>query len=326
MVPELEHLVAIPSLDLGSVETLPFDLFVKLPVSSRVILYRREGSALEPEKFDKVSSRELIFFVARENYERYLEYATREFMDLISRHPADPVLMRETAAKMLGNAFAQATSEDAQILVHNMGDLVSHLVHEISTEGADSRGKLFSKFAKLAQTGTDFQRHPLHVASLTVMLTVGLGFHDHRTLIEVGLAALLHDVGLTQLPMSVIGDAHRFRELGTVSRALLKLHPQGSVDLLRSRGIQVSKLMESMISQHHEEFNGQGYPLGLVGSAVHPLAQVLFVADELDSLLAETEPGLPIDERVRGLFSRFQSEQSIEPSLLKKLKALVLES
>lgn len=325
MVPEIENLVAIPSLDLRADAVLPFDLFVRLPVSNRVILYRREGSALDQEKFDKVSARELIFFVAREHYERYLEYATREFLALISERPVDAARMRQTATKMLGNAFAQATAQDAQDLVHNMGDLVSQLVSEISAEGLDTRGGLFAKFAKLARTGTDFQRHPLHVASLTVMMTVGLGIHDQRTLIEAGLASLLHDVGLTQLPMSVIGESHKYRELGTVSRALLKLHPQGSIDLLRNRGIQVSKLMDAMITQHHEEYNGQGYPLGLVGAAVHPLAQVLFVADALDDLLSVSDEDSSIEERVRDLFARLAGEESIEPGLLKKLRAMILE-
>jgi HD-GYP domain-containing protein (c-di-GMP phosphodiesterase class II) len=207
-----------------------------------------------------------------------------------------------------------------------MGDLVSQLVREISAEGLDSRGGLFAKFAKLARTGTDFQRHPLHVASLTVMMTVGLGIHDQRTLIEVGLASLLHDVGLTQLPMSVIGESHKYRELGTVSRALLKLHPQGSIDLLRNRGIQVSKLMDAMITQHHEEYNGQGYPLGLVGAAVHPLAQVLLVADALDDLLSVSDAESSIEERVRDLFARFSGEDTVEPGLLKKLRAMILDA
>ncbi|MBX2987123.1 MAG: HD domain-containing protein [Bdellovibrionaceae bacterium] len=320
----IENLIAIPSFELRPESALPFDLFVRLPVTNRVILYRREGSTLDQEKFDKVSSRQLNFFVPKDHYERYLEYVTRQFLDLLSKKPADSRKMQEAAGRMLSNAFSQENVTDARELLHSMGDFVTHFVSDIASEGFVNRQTLFLKFAKLAQTGTDFQRHPLHVASLTIMLVVGLGIQDQRTLVEVGLAGLMHDVGLTQLPVSVITEAHKYRELGTVSRALLKLHPQGSLDLLRSRGINVSKLMESMILQHHEEFSGNGYPTALIGEAVHPLAQVLHVADDLDELLAEASDGPQhIEARLRLLFERYERETTLDPALRKRLHALL---
>lgn len=320
----MEQLIAIPSLDLRQDSVLPFDLFVRLPVTNRVILYRREGSNLDQEKFDKVSLRQLNFFVARERYDAYLEYAAREVIDMIAFRPVDEARLREAAGRILSNAFSQEAPQHARELVHNLGDLLTRFVSEASSEGFVSRQTLFLKFARLAQTGTDFQRHPLHVSSLTVMLAIGLGIHDQRTLVEVGLAALMHDVGLTQLPVSVIGEAHKFRELGTVSKALLKLHPQGSLDLLRNRGITVSKLMECMILQHHEEFGGTGYPQGLVGEAVHPFAQVLHVADDLDDLVSGVGGADNIESKVRSLFDRYEREHTLDPALCKRLRQLLL--
>lgn len=320
----MDQLIAIPSLDLKQDSILPFDLFVRLPVTNRVILYRREGSTFDQEQFDKVSSRQLNFFVARDNYEVYLDYAARAVIDLIANRPIDEVTLRETAGRILGNTFSQESPEHVRALVHNMGDLMTRFVSEASSEGFVSRQTLFLKFARLAQTGTDFQRHPLHVSSLTVMLAIGLGIHDQRTLVEVGLAAIMHDVGLTQLPVSVIGEAHKYRELGTVSKALLKLHPQGSLDLLRNRGITVSKLMECMILQHHEEYGGAGYPQGLVGEAVHPFAQVLRVADDLDDLVSNAGGADHIESKVRSLFDRYDREHTLDPVLSKRLRQLLL--
>lgn len=320
---EAQKLIAIPSLELPEGARLPFDLFVRLPVSNRVILYRREGSSLNQEQVERVSVRELVFFVPTDQYGKYLNYATGHLVRLLSAKPPDTEALQQAAARVLGSIFAQSSVDEARQLVQELGALVSQMVVEISVGALDQRGGLFSKFAKLAQSGTDFQRHPLHVASLTVMMTLGLGVHDQRTLIEVGLAALLHDVGLTQLPMSVIGDAHKFHDVGTVTRSLLKMHPKASLDLLRARGIPASRLMTSMILQHHEEFSGQGYPQGLSGTDVHPLAQVLHFADDLDDLISQPGEVEPLGGRIESLVRRYERDRIIQPSLWGRLKGLL---
>jgi HD-GYP domain-containing protein (c-di-GMP phosphodiesterase class II) len=318
-----ENLIAIPSLDLRPDLALPFDLFVRLPLTNRVILYRREGSTLEQESFDKVSSRQLHFFVQKDHYEKYLEFVTRELIALLSLRPTDLEQMRGMATRVLTSALNQESVVDAKLLVNSMGDLVTRFVSDVASEGVVSRQTLFLKFAKLARSGTDFQRHPLHVASLTVLLAIGLGINDQRTLVEIGLAGILHDIGLTQLPVSVISEAHKFEELGTVSKALLRLHPQGSLDILVQRGVNLSKLMEAMILQHHESYAGNGYPFGLVGEAVHPFAQVLRVADDLDDLVSSINPEGRLDAAVRALFERYERDNSIDPALRKRLLRLL---
>lgn len=319
----MENLIPIPSFEVRPDAALPFDLFVRLPVTNRVILYRRQGGALEQDKVDQAAARKLNFLVAKPEYEKYLGYVTREFLNLISKKEKEPEKIRSAVRAVLSSPFSQDSMGEARELVDNMGDLITRLVSDLASEGFVSRQTLFLKFAKLARTGTDFQRHPLHVASLTIMLSMGIGIVDQRTLVEAGLASLLHDIGLTQLPMSVIAEAHKYRELGTVSKALLKLHPQGSLDILRNRGIVVSRLMESMILQHHEEYAGTGYPTGLIGESVHPMAQVMHVADDLDDLLSDADGPESIESRLRLLFERYERENTIDPALRSRIARLL---
>ena len=320
----MENLIPIPSFELAPGAALPFSLFVRLPVTDRVILYRREGSTIDQEKLERVSQKQLRFFVQKHDYEKYLEYASQQLLELIRLQPRDTAKLRAAANQMLTSAFGQDDVKSAREIVSNMGDLVTQVVSEISSEGFVSRQSLFLRFAKLAQSGTDFQRHPLHVASFAVMMAMGLGVTDQLSLVEIGLAGLLHDLGLTALPMSVIEEAHRYKDLGTVSRALLKLHPQGAIDLLRQRGVAISPLMETMILQHHEEYNGTGYPNGLAGNNVHMFSQVLHVADDLDDLLVTASSASQLDAQVRILFNRYETEQTVSPQLLTALKTLLL--
>lgn len=314
--------IPIPSLEIDATTMLPFDLFVRLPLTNRLLLYRGEGSTLDQHKIEKVNARRMAFFVSTPQYEKYLEYASQQFNEFILK-PATKEEMQQRANRLLLNVFSGENFKEATTVLDSMGQLVSKFVSAVAADETASRQILFRKFAAMARTGSDFHRHPLHVASIAVVLTLGLGVQDHKTLMEIGLAALMHDVGLTQLPMSVIEEAHEYRELGVVSKALLKLHPQGSLDLLRQRGIQVSKLMAAMIAQHHEEYSGTGFPMGLVGAAVHPMAQVLRVADELDEVLSKPSAKNSVEEKVRQLFVRFRKEASVEPELLAKLETLV---
>lgn len=318
-----QNFLPIPSLELSPETVLPFDLFVRLPFTNRLLLYRGQGTTLDQQKIEKVNTRRAGFFVPQAHYRNYLEYASKKLNEMIGMGPAGKAQQQDYAARLLSNIFSRDNAKEAELLLGSMSQLVTQYVMEVANEKASSRQALFKKFAEMAKTGSDFHQHPMHVASLTVILTLGLGLSDQKTLVEAGLAALMHDVGLTQLPMSVIEEAHKYRELGTVSKALLKMHPQGSLDVLRQRGVKVSKLMEAMIAQHHEEYSGTGFPQGLVGAAVHPMAQVLRVADELDELLSNLSAKDVIEEKVKKLFDRFRKDASVEPILLSKLESLL---
>lgn len=322
-MPSVENLVAVPSLETGAGKALPFDVYVRLPWSNRITLYRRRGSQLEQQRLEPDNASRLNFFVENADYERYLEYVADQLMDLIVSHPLDRDRLRQAAGRVLSNAIAQEDAAQAKQLMDNLGDVVSRFVSRMASEELSSRQALFMKFARLAEMGTDFQRHPSHVSSMAVMLALGLGVSDQRTLVETALAGLLHDIGLTQLPVSVIGEAHNFKSASTVSKALLKLHPQGGLDLLWNRGVRVSQLMESMILQHHEEWGGGGYPRGLSGEAVHPFAQLLRVADDLDDLIGNDKSPDSLETKVLRLFEHYEKEQVLEPVLRESTRLLL---
>jgi len=323
-IPSMENLVAVPSLETGQGKALPFDVYVRLPWSNKISLYRRRGSHLEQQRIDQdKNNRHLNFFVEQADYERYLEYVADQLFDLIVSHPLDRDRLRRAAGRVLSNAVAQEAPAQAKQLMDNLGDVVTRFVSRMANEELSSRQALFMKFARLAEMGTDFQRHPSHVSSLAVMLALGLGVSDQRTLVETALAGLLHDIGLTQLPVSVIAEAHSFQNAGTVSKALLKLHPQGGLDLLWNRGVKVSQLMESMILQHHEEWGGGGYPRGLSGEAVHPFAQLLRLADDLDDLIGNEEGPESLEAKVIRLFEQYEKEQVLEPVLRESTRLLL---
>lgn len=185
---------------------------------------------------------------------------------------------------------------------------------------------MFQRLTQLAEKGTDFQKHPVNVTSLAVLLSFGIGYNNERILSDLAMAALLHDVGLSKLPTRVIQQAHAPLELSMEERLQLRAHPQMAVAVLKERDVEISELTEIIIAQHHEDFSGTGYPLGLRGYNLNELSQILRVADEIDQIFSKLQNPLPggvLRKNMYELFDRLFMNKIVEPGLLSRVRHLI---
>ena len=88
----------------------------------------------------------------------------------------------------------------------------------------------------------------------------------------------------------------------------------------------VTEIMKAIITQHHEQFNGSGYPMGLRGYVVNEFAQIVRVADDLDRLIADRIfDAETLRRKVTALFTHLHSDKIIEPGLATRIRHLFLE-
>jgi len=95
----------------------------------------------------------------------------------------------------------------------------------------------------------------------------------------VRLAAEIHDIGKIRVPGEILT---RPGELSEQEFALLKLHPQAGHDIVA--GIEFPWPIADMILEHHENFDGSGYPQGLSGEQILLGARIIRVADVLEAM------------------------------------------
>jgi putative nucleotidyltransferase with HDIG domain len=100
-----------------------------------------------------------------------------------------------------------------------------------------------------------------------------------KALEELHRAALLHDIGKVGIPSDILDKPSKLSEK---EFQLIKSHPQLGANIIKP--INAYKTITPIIAQHHERFDGQGYPEGLAGEAIHHSARILSVADVYDSL------------------------------------------
>jgi diguanylate cyclase (GGDEF)-like protein len=137
-------------------------------------------------------------------------------------------------------------------------------------------------------------RHLQRVRGLTEALAVELG-HDDETAKEIGLAAVLHDIGKIRVPDYVLTSAD---SLGDNEWSLMKQHTVwGGSFLAERRGF---ALASQVARSHHERWDGTGYPDGLAGDEIPEAATITSVADSLDAMTSDRpyRAGRPIDDAV----------------------------
>ena len=78
-----------------------------------------------------------------------------------------------------------------------------------------------------------------------------------------------------------------------------------------------------MILQHHERFDGKGYPHGLSGNSIHLGARILAVADTFDAMKSERpyRDGMPL-ERVMGIIQQ-ESGRQFDPVIVEALMNII---
>jgi putative nucleotidyltransferase with HDIG domain len=121
--------------------------------------------------------------------------------------------------------------------------------------------------------------HSLSVCAMAVAMAHEIGMDVARCR-SVGLAALLHDVGKSRVPLEVLNKPGR---LNAAEWALLRDHSRLGHELLREAGFRDADVLDACL-HHHERVDGTGYPDQLEGEQMSPLARIVAVCDVFDAM------------------------------------------
>jgi len=121
--------------------------------------------------------------------------------------------------------------------------------------------------------------HSVNVSVLSLALADALKVPE-PDLQDIGLAGLLHDIGKTMTPKSVILKPHK---LTPEEWELVKEHPKKSAEIV-SKMEGVSELCVRLVYEHHINYDRRGYPQLEEGRQVHPYSKIITIADCYDAI------------------------------------------
>jgi putative nucleotidyltransferase with HDIG domain len=123
--------------------------------------------------------------------------------------------------------------------------------------------------------------HSERVAELALKIGKSLNLNSN-SIENLQRAAFLHDIGKIGVPLAVLDKPSKLSE---EEFHLIKRHPGLGAKIIQP--INAFKTITPMIAQHHERFDGKGYPVGLAGEEIHQGARILAVADVYDALSSD---------------------------------------
>ncbi|AET69494.1 HD-GYP domain-containing protein [Desulfosporosinus orientis DSM 765] len=164
----------------------------------------------------------------------------------------------------------------------NIKDAVSNIVQDILFQK-----DIMISLMDMRNIDNRIYAHSVNVCVLSCVLGKGLGLPIDK-LNDIAQGALLHDLGIVELPSELINKRGL---LTNEEKDLYQTHTSKGYELIRKKA-KTSIIIAHMAYQHHEWTNGKGYPRQLKGSDIHPLAEIVAIADFYDCLI-HGAPGMP---------------------------------
>jgi HD-GYP domain-containing protein (c-di-GMP phosphodiesterase class II) len=212
-----------------------------------------------------------------------------------------------------------------------MATLLAHLV---SIPETDDALKQMNKEAFMAHVGRTLEAnqylgrlrvhdaftydHTMDVAIISMALAkqAGLGNTEVH---EVGLAALLHDLGKLMVPAQIMFKPGRLTER---EFKVMKEHPALGYNVLK-HDLKLPEALCLPALEHQEQYGGGGYPYNKQGSEIHLYSHIIKVADVFDALVSKRPYKQPIPTRVALGIMLKDGTKSFEPTLLATLVKLL---
>lgn len=181
--------------------------------------------------------------------------------------------VRDTASRTL-----QGVLEDVRLGRSLRVEEARPVVQALAESVLRHRGALVS-LCRLKERDTYTFEHSVSVSALLLLFGNALGMPETQ-LLHLGLGGLLHDTGKMTIPDEILNKPGRLTD-DEYDR--MKDHVASGARILRSTpGVHETAIL--VASQHHERFEGSGYPASLQGSQISHLGRMAAIADVYDAL------------------------------------------
>lgn len=166
---------------------------------------------------------------------------------------------------------------DKKINIVNINKTISDIVDQLLLNS-----DIIYNLADIRTVDNYLFSHSVNVCILSVMTGIALQY-DRTQLEDLARGALLHDVGKVMVPYDILNKPGR---LTPDEFEEIKKHPGYSLEILRKNSC-ISSVSRIIAYQHHEKYNGEGYPAGLRGGDIMEASQIVGMADMYDAITSD---------------------------------------
>ncbi len=253
-----------------------FDIFLRVKEDDYVLYLSRENALTERELAKLAEKKIHRLYVSSEQAGDYRKYVEEHLSEIV-RDPSIPVekksrIVYEMSSAVVEDVFKEPRAETIQ----RSKEVISSTVSLILSDEEATR-----KLMQLTSHDYYTYTHSVNVCVFSVALAKGVfpNMTDEEFQ-RLGAGLMLHDVGKSRVPLSIL---NKQGPLDEEEWDVIRTHPGESANILRETG-HLTDEARIVALQHHERFDGTGYPRKLRGKEIHKFAQICAIADVFDAL------------------------------------------
>lgn len=186
----------------------------------------------------------------------------------------------------------------------------------LTQEITDTQAELIVRLGDVVESrSNEAGNHVRRMSQLCQLLAQVSGLSEDETAVLMH-AAPMHDIGKIATPDAVLLKPGK---LTPEEWEIMKQHPDVGMSILDGSSRPILKAAAIIAHQHHEKFDGSGYPQGLKGEEIHKYARIVAVADVFDALSHKRcyKDAWPIEEVIKQL--RDISGSHLDPTYVELL-------
>ena len=191
-----------------------------------------------------------------------------------------------------------APQRKSQLVYHHSRELMEHLLEAPTAENIQAGKEAIRSVSDLVLadeetaaallqiTSHDFYTytHSVNVGIRALMLAKAMfGHSDGHDMHELAAGFFLHDLGKVKVDPAIINKPARLTE---TEMRRMRIHPYQGYKILKEAEA-MSEECRIIVMEHHELFDGSGYPKRIGGDQIHIYGRICAIADVFDALTAE---------------------------------------
>lgn len=195
-----------------------------------------------------------------------------------------PEERKKRAQQTLSDVFQSKDGEIEESTKRDLNRTIERALQSVFNKNANSFQAIF-EVSEFLPDGS----HGLHVCHYASMIAMALGITEDAELAPLMSAALLHDIGHTQIAIkktTVVAADSPEKPNTPQCEPEPEIHISESTSLIEKLLGDEGKAVAEIVAAHHEKFDGTGFPRKLKGEAISKFAQILAIADRIDQMVS----------------------------------------
>lgn len=289
-----------------------FELFIRLG-ENRYTKILNKGDCFEQQRIQTYQDEKNVEYLYFKNKDRIIYInMMNDLLNSITQKGSKAQKAKIRIIKNLGSKFIEETYTNG--ITPNLVDEATQLCkHSLDVVMQD---KHYGNLLKMIEDyGGDLYSHSTAVMFVSSLICYQNDWATNQSVNLITMGALFHDIGKVKLADTL--RLKRPKQMTPKELALYQQHPSFGVEEIEGMK-HIPAGVRQIISQHHELYDGSGFPDGLHGVKVFPLAKMVSLADCIVNMM--TEQSLTLVEAAQTLVNNKKLRIKYDPVFLNCLK------